>query len=193
MEVAALSGTSGMNRRWQRALLGLLVVFSMCAEAGATDREGAAKALAGDLKKLSATDAVLGGWRGNDSKVDEFAVERVMDGAAWRALWARHAPGETAPYVDFEKAMVIAIFGGSVRTSVVSGISLFDVQEHDRIDLTVKYFVYDVIRDERANPYLFAVLRRSDKAIRVLARSFALMRDPQEREDVWKDFEAIKR
>jgi actin-like ATPase involved in cell morphogenesis len=106
-------------------------------------------------------------------------------------VWARHAPGETPPPVDFSAAMVVAVFTGSVRISVIPSVSLAKVVEQDAIDITVDNYVNDVIYDERANLYLFVVLRRSAKLVRVIGRSFCIMCQPQETVQVLEEFKAM--
>jgi hypothetical protein len=185
-----------------------MAVFAIApgAPALAADLTAAADAFADDLAKMKdlpkmkdlakglevpGAALVLGGWRGNDSKIAEYAVERVTGAAAWGAVWARHAPGETPPPVDFSAAMVVAVFTGSVRISVIPSVSLAKVVEQDAIDITVDNYVNDVIYDERANLYLFVVLRRSAKPVRVIGRSFCIMCHPQETVQVLEEFKAM--
>jgi hypothetical protein len=155
----------------------------------AYDLDAAAAAFNANKGKL--TTSVLKGWSGNDSKVAEYSVERIMDRTAWSAAWARHAPDTKVPDVDFSTAMVIAIFAGPIRTSIVPDIGLDSVTEDDKIEVTTMNYVYDVIREEQKNLYLFVVLQRSVKAVRVFARSYALMRTPQEETILMKEFEAL--
>jgi hypothetical protein len=172
-------------------MIGILIAVLASAPATAYDLAAAARVFAAAQEKLPKSAPVLGGWCGNDSKVAAFSIERIMDRAAWSAAWARHAPGENAPKVDFSTAMVIAIFTGAVRISVIPSISLDGVTEDDKIEIATMNFVNDVIRQEQENLYLFVVLRRSAKAVRVLARSYGLMRTPREQIDVLKEFEAL--
>lgn len=176
-----------------RCLAAFFLVALSSLPVAAYDVTAAAAAFAADRAKLPPSAPVLGGWRGNDSHVTEYSIERIPDQAAWTAAWARHAPGESAPAVDFSKAMVIAIFAGKVRTRVLPSINLLDVVEGDKIDVTTMNYVYDVIRAETANLYLFVVLRRSTKPVRVLAKSYGLMRSPQESTEVLMEFDAIPR
>jgi hypothetical protein len=171
-------------------ICGLLVVIQASALALAADLAAAERAFASDLAKLPKSTPVLSGWAGIDSEVAEFSVERVMDVATWHALWARHAP-DTPPPLDFAHVMVVAIFTGSVSASLIPSVNLLDATEQDRIDITVKYLLNDVVTNARANHYLLVVLRRSSKPIRVVAHSYALMRQPREREDVWKELDGI--
>jgi hypothetical protein len=131
---------------------------------------------------------VLRSWNGPDSHIDESLIARITDEAAWQALWEKHAPGGKAPEVDFSNAMVIAIFSGEVRTRVIPAITLADVTEDDKITLTAQNFVNDVVTDDKGNLYLFTVLKRSAKPVRVIARSISLM-GPSEQ--VIAEFEAL--
>jgi hypothetical protein len=162
---------------------GLLVAIHASALALAADLATAERAFASDLAKLPKSTPVLSGWAGIDSEVAEFSVERVMDLATWHALWARHAPDTPPPPLDFAT--------GSVSASVIPSVNLLDATEQDRIDIAVKYFLNDVVTNTRANHYLLVVLRRSSKPIRVIAHSYALMRQPREREEVWKELDGI--
>jgi hypothetical protein len=172
-------------------ICGLLVAIQSSALALAADLAAAERAFASDLVKLPKSTPVLSGWAGIDSKVAEFSVERVLDLATWHALWARHAPDTPPPPLDFAHVMVVAIFTGSVSASVIPSVNLLDTTEKDRIDITVRYFLNDVVTNARANHYLLVVLRRSSKPIRVVAHSYALMRQPRERKDVWKEIDGI--
>jgi hypothetical protein len=174
-----------------RLVAGPLIALQLSGAASAADLAAAARTFAADLAHLPTPSPVVGGWRGNDSYVEEFSVERIMDLAGWRALWMRHAPAEAVPSVDFAEDMVIAIFVGTVPISVIPDVKLVNAVESDRIELTTMHFFNDVITQASANHYLLIVLHRSKKPIRVIARSNGLMRTPRESEDVWKEFDAI--
>jgi hypothetical protein len=169
------------------ALWVLAVAFPSSASAG--DLARAEQTFNSELAELPKPTLVLGGWTGSDSDITEFSVERVTDSTAWSQLWARHSPDAVPPSLDFAKVMVIAMFA-SVPT-YFSRMELVDVKETDRIDITTKFFIYDNLTQDRANYYLIVVLNRSTKPIRVVGRSFALNRSPQEREDLWKEFGAL--
>jgi hypothetical protein len=47
------------------------------------------------------------------SGVDRAEQVVARNESEWRALWARHAPGRSAPAVDFATNMVVAVFLGS--------------------------------------------------------------------------------
>ena len=150
-----------------------------------------AATFAASAEKLTGAPFVLGGWSGDDSKVDAYSVERIMDRPEWAAAWARHAPGTAAPDVDFSTAMVVAVFTGAVVASVVPEMHIEKVTEADTIDVTLMNYVNDVISEPKHNLYVIVVLRRSTKAVRVLVRSEGLMRSPPVETVVLKSFGAI--
>lgn len=133
---------------------------------------------------------LIGECRGEDTKIADYSIERVLDDASWQTLWARHAPGEKAPAVDFSTAVVIAIFTGPLRKSMTPDVRLAGVVAHDSVDIITKYFVNDVIGDETHSLYLFVALRRTTKPIRVIAHSYCFMCQPQERQQVLREFSA---
>jgi hypothetical protein len=134
--------------------------------------------------------SVLSGWQGNDSAVTAPSVERIMDDASWTALWRRHDPASPPPAIDFSKAMVIAIFTGSVSASVY-GIHLEGVFDKGDIGLTSGVFVSDVIDRNVVSLYLFVVLPRSTKAITVVEHSFGLMMSPRDSYETVGEFDEI--
>ena len=174
-----------------RCLMGISVALLATASAAAFDIDAAAAAFDASRTKMKSSGPVLEGWSGNDSHVAVYSVERVSDLAAWRDAWARHAPGTKAPDIDFSKAFAVAIFVGAVDPSVVPEVSLSDVVENEKIDLTTMNYMNDVISGKRINPYLLIVLRRSPKPVRVFARTCGLMRAPQEETVLLEEFGAI--
>jgi hypothetical protein len=166
----------------------LLGVMSM--PAAAYDLSKAAATFKESYTSEPTSLRVLGGWQGKDSQVSEFSLERVSDAAAWAALWKRHAPDVAPPPVDFGQAMVIAIFGGAAD-STVGQISLDRVSEGQRIELVTMSFINDVIDRKTNNLYLFVALPRSRKEIRIVARTFMLMGNPQTDERVVGTIAAI--
>src|SRR6266852_2746580 len=68
----------------------------------AADLEAAAKAFNESYNRPRPA-AVLEGWQGGDSAIEEPGAERILDAAAWSALWGRHAPAQPAPQLDFSK------------------------------------------------------------------------------------------
>lgn len=59
---------------------------------------------------------VLRKWEGNDSEVAESRCEVIGDEEAWASLWREHSGVDenpnNLPDVDFEKELVVAVFGG---------------------------------------------------------------------------------
>jgi hypothetical protein len=160
-------------------LAGILLLASGRQPARAFDQIAASKTFESDFTQrqnaMQAPALVLRGWNGTDSNIGDFFVERITDATAWQALWEKHAPGSTAPDIDFSTAMAIAIFTGEVRTRVIPGITLADVAESDKITLTAENFFNDVITDDKGKLYLITVLKRSVKPVRVIGRSISLM------------------
>jgi hypothetical protein len=170
----------GLEQRMRRLWIsGFLLTICTIMPAAAYDPSVAAKAFMDDFAQnknaMQGAALVLGGWQGDDSKVADLSIERIVDQPAWQALWARHAPGDTAPNVDFSAAMVVAIFTGEVRTRVTPSVTLGDVTETDKITLVAKSFFNDVMTEDRGNLYLFVVLRRSQKPVNVVSRSISIM------------------
>lgn len=122
---------------------------------------------------------VLGGWAGSDSAVTAKDLDRIMDQAAWVALWHRHAPSRTPPAVDFAKTMVVAIFTGAVSSSV-GGLHLESVvgQGAD-IQVMADLYVSDVIDDKTHNLYLFVVVPPSTGTITVCLHRSGIMMAPK--------------
>lgn len=48
--------------------------------------------------------------KGSDSWIFATRFESIRDEAAYSALWAQHAPGTSAPAVDFSRRQVVAVF-----------------------------------------------------------------------------------
>lgn len=119
--------------------------------------------------------AVLGGWAGDDSAVTAPSVQWIMDEDSWTALWQPHAPGVEPPRVNFDRAMVVAVFSGSVSASLY-GIHLESaVETIGQIDLTTGVFISDVVRQNTVNSYLFVVLPHSPKPIAIYQRTSGAM------------------
>lgn len=51
-------------------------------------------------------------WEGQDGGITEDEYVRVEDRVTWMALWARHAPKDVLPDIDFSKHSAIGIFAG---------------------------------------------------------------------------------
>jgi len=80
------------------------------------------------LQSETSVNAMPIGEKPAPSKITEREFHRVMDGDAWRKLWARHAGRDVeAPAVDFEKFMVVAGLlgpkGGVRRLQVQAGFT----------------------------------------------------------------------
>ena len=161
-----------------------------CLPARCYDADAAAKAFGYVGEQATSRIPVLRGWQGNDSSVTETSFERIVDADAWSALWKRHAPGVTAPPVDFAKEMVVAIFGGATPANVPA-ISLYRVVDAGIIEVTTMNVANDIFTNQISNLYLFVVLPRSPKPIAIVARSYALMRGPQLQYKVLHEFKAL--
>jgi PrcB C-terminal len=63
---------------------------------------------------------------GQASAIEEPREVVVRTPAEWKALWAKHAPGQKMPAVDFGKSTVIGVFLGTRNTggyrAVITGI-----------------------------------------------------------------------
>jgi hypothetical protein len=178
--------------RLLRWFAGLSVAIWLCAPAAACDFAAGAKEFAARAAslRLPGAELVLGTCWGKDSAITDYSVERIADEATWRAVWARHAPGQTTPPVDFATTMVIAIFTGRIPGNI-SGPQLDSVVEHDKIDLVTQEYFNDVLRGDENNVFLFVELHRATKPVRVTARSYCLVCEPQKSENVLKEFEAL--
>jgi PrcB C-terminal len=53
---------------------------------------------------------------GQASMIEEQREVVVRTAAEWKALWAKHAPGQKLPVVDFSKSTVIGVFLGTRNT-----------------------------------------------------------------------------
>jgi hypothetical protein len=60
--------------------------------------------------------AVLRQWTGENSRVTRAQTRLVYDDEGWTALWNEHA-GTAAPAVNFEREIVLAVFGGDKLNS----------------------------------------------------------------------------
>ena len=63
---------------------------------------------------------------GQASAIEEEREVVVQTSAEWKALWAKHSPGQKFPVVDFAKSTVIGVFLGTRNTggyrAVITGI-----------------------------------------------------------------------
>jgi hypothetical protein len=75
--------------------------------------------------------------RGSRSDVTARAELVVRTSGTWRLVWARHEGGGTAPFVDFDRDMVIAVFAGS-RSVSDGAVDVLSVAREGRT-LVVRY------------------------------------------------------
>lgn len=68
---------------------------------------------------------VLKTWEGKASGILKPECVRVGDEAAWKSLWARHAPGVPVPEADFSKQMAVGIFVGD---KAFNGVTIREVR-----------------------------------------------------------------
>jgi len=82
--------------------------------------------LASETAPRAADSAAVVSWAGSFSGIKMPRAERVVDAKSWEAIWREHrgttieknANGfETWPAIDFDRYMVIALFGGPSNNS----------------------------------------------------------------------------
>jgi hypothetical protein len=66
---------------------------------------------------------------GQASNIEEPREVVVRTAAEWKALWAKHAPGQKEPAVDFAKATVIGVFLGTRSTGGYRAV-ITEVERH---------------------------------------------------------------
>jgi hypothetical protein len=107
--------------------------------------------------------------QGNASGVREPAQLVIRDQAAWLALWGRHR-GSTkgpAPSIDFERDMVLAIFGGESREVRRVAIGKI-VREPDRIEVWYTFMALPGPDGEGVPPVVpFQIVRLARSALPV--------------------------
>lgn len=74
---------------------------------------GAAASAGGGLEPVPFTTLA----QGNESAIEEPREAVVRTTAEWKALWARHAPDQPMPAVDFSNSMVVGVFAGFRNTA----------------------------------------------------------------------------
>ncbi len=104
-------------------------------------------------------------WRGTDSAVKSPLALAARNEAEWRALWARHAPGQAAPPVDFTRWTAAAVFAGEEPTGGY-GAQITDVSE-TRGETVVTYQVAapppgSFTTQAITFPYLIRLIPRAD-------------------------------
>jgi hypothetical protein len=174
-----------LMRLWFVAL-----VFFWHTSASAVDAERAASQFKEGYSEPKLVP-VLGGWAGDDSAVTEKTLQRITDETSWAMLWQRHHPAENAPAVDFSKAMVIAIFTGSVSSSYYGFGLNSAIESGGIIQLTSGAFWSDVIDDKTKNLYLFVVLPRSKDMIAVCEHISGIMMAPQNAYDTFGEIDPL--
>lgn len=84
---------------------------------------------------------------GQYSGVKNFHTQAVADEAAWKELWARHAPGQPVPEVQFDREQVAAVFLGQTLTG---GVSVDVTVQPDPLDASrIVVFYKPVNKDSR--------------------------------------------
>lgn len=165
--------------RWAVAML---LVALAAGRARAYDPAEAAREFKSEFEGEPPAVPVQGGWQGQDSRVVQEDIERVLDAAGWKALWQRHAPGTPAPEVDFKKAMVVAVFWGELKNDGrwARLRSVTESPGNSFIDIVLDlYLAGDLIPKKTVRPYLFVVLPRSASAVSVVLRSSVMMTRPE--------------
>jgi hypothetical protein len=134
---------------------------------------------------------------GSDSAVQQPECRRIVTDAAWEALWDRHVaqeqrikagrPEAPRPAVDFQRCLLIAVFGGSTWNT--EGLKVVDtVGKGDEIVVGTDWLSYQTTRaGDQTPPFAFIVMPRSPKPILVQVDT----RDLRERADnappKWRD------
>ena len=83
---------------------------------------------------------------GQGSAIEEERQVVVRTDAQWKALWAKHAPGQKTPFVDFAKSTVIAVFLGTRNTGGYRAM-ITEIERHGS-DLVVTW------QEEKPSPDL---------------------------------------
>ncbi|MDX6768895.1 MAG: hypothetical protein SF051_05140 [Elusimicrobiota bacterium] len=107
---------------------------------------------------------------GQYSGVRSFHTEAVTDEASWRALWARHAPGQPVPEVRFDSEQVAAVFLGQTQSA---GVRVEAEVTADPLDPSRVVVFYRPVRPSRpgfaatvmASPFVFVKTRRASETV----------------------------
>jgi hypothetical protein len=108
---------------------------------------------------------------GNDSKIVKPAYQRVRSAAEWKRTWLSHLGFKSdtiyrpAMEVDFNRCMVIAVFGGKYVNSC--GYRIESVIEN-KISILIRFddISYGTAGGaDRVTPYAFVVLPKTDKPV----------------------------
>ena len=138
---------------------------------------------------------------GNDSGVQEPECRRIVTDLEWQALWDRHVaqeqrikagrPPAPKPEVDFQRCMVLAVFGGSTwNTEGLEVVSAAD--KPDEIVIGVDWLSYQSMGDaDKVTPFAFIVMPLSRKPVLLQVD----IRDLRERADntppKWNDLHRL--
>ncbi len=57
-------------------------------------------------------------WSGTQTAIQDKRLVAVRSQAAWKKLWAEHAPGVQPPIVDFQRHMVYGVFNQTVPAGI---------------------------------------------------------------------------
>ena len=126
---------------------------------------------------------------GAHSRIDAVEYHRIATEKELGTVWLRHVGVDLAqhsdyynragvPAVDFERCMVVAVFGGATANSAgIDPVSV--VEEKDRVVVRFSHRSYQTeSKADSATPFGFFVVARSTKPL-VLEQSFPNMRgDP---------------
>jgi hypothetical protein len=86
---------------------------------------------------------------GPASGIEEPREVVIRTAAEWKALWAKHAPGQKQPFVDFAKATVIGVFLGTRNTGGYRAV-ITEIERHGA-DLVVTW------QEEQPSPNLMVI------------------------------------
>jgi hypothetical protein len=137
---------------------------------------------------------------GSDSKITKSRRLRITTAREWAAVWAEHQTGSAdgrptaaALDLDFDKVMVIALFGG--ECSFQDHYSCLSVTERsDRLVIRVDEHPFQVAANAalpRLRPWGVFVLPRSDKRIVLETDRRTLIQDPPRWRE-WASFPALR-
>lgn len=102
---------------------------------------------------------------GQYSGVRNFHTQAVQDEAAWKELWARHAPGQPVPEVQFDREQVAAVFLGQ---TLQAGVKVDVTVSPDPLDASRIVVFYKSVKSGRAfgatvisHPFVIVKTRRA--------------------------------
>lgn len=118
-------------------------------------------------------------WTGPDSKITEARKRLVRNDVDWLALWAEHRgqrwslhdgrSGDSAhvalaaPRIDFERYMVVAVFGGT-KTGI-EGMVVEKIEDEEKRQVLVLADLTHRSTTFVAHPYAFFLIPKTDKAV----------------------------